>query len=148
MAKTKEELIYDIENELVDPTTNKITGERVKARLLDMVDAMGTGGGGGQMEYWSFPNGLTDDLDAEMVSALATLAKYTSYGQPSITPPSLASVMNVEYTSFVGMAFNKDLKIVYYGDDVVTVGFLLTVGEVDLAAMGGVQITEEEFYTI
>ena len=147
MAKSKEEIISMIENDLVDPSTNKITGERVKARLLDMVDAMGQGGGG-QMEYWSFPNGLPDDYNTEMVAALATLAKYTAYGQTSITPPSLALMMNVKYTSFERMAFNKDLKIVCYGDDVVTVGFLLTEVGIDLVAMGGVQITEEEFYTI
>lgn len=138
MAKSKEELIYDIENELVDPTTNKITGERVKARLLDMVDAMGTGGGA--MEYWSFPSGVPAEI-AE-VAMFSTLAKF-NLGSTMIQPTAAAFAFGVTELSAIAL----DPTLVVSGDN----GFA-TLGEylagIDLAAAGGISITEEQFYTI
>lgn len=141
MAKSKEELIYDIENNLVDSNTGKITGERVKARLLDMVDAMGEGGGGAsQMEYWSFPNGMPAEI-AE-VAMFSTLAKF-NLGSSQILPTAVAIAFGVMEFSAIAL----DLTLVVSGDT----GFA-TLGEflagLDLAAAGGISITREQFYTI
>lgn len=145
MAKSKEELIYDIENNLVDSDTGKITGERVKARLLDMVETMaesaGSGGGGAsQLEYWSFPNGMPAEI--AKVAMLSTLAKF-NLGRTQILPTAVAIAFGVMEFSAIAL----DLTLVVSGDT----GFA-TLGEqlagLDLAAAGGISITKEQFYTI
>ena len=121
----------------------------IKDVVKDLYGDVPSGGGGtSRMEYWSFPNGLANDYTTEAIARFATLARYTAYNQTLITPPSYASTMDVEYNSFVGMAFNIDLKIVFFTGEVVTLGEMITELGSNLAAMGGVQITEEEFYTI
>lgn len=137
MAKSKEELIYDIENELVDPTTNKITGERVKARLLDMVDAMGSGGGA--MEYWK--NG-----EATISSAFAIycpIIKMSAFGATQIMPG--AFVNSDSSASMLAVAFDRTYKFVAEGA-ILTMDDLLT--ELGWNDSDYIQITEEEFYTI
>lgn len=148
MAKSKEELIYDIENELVDPTTNKITGERVKARLLDMVDAMGTGGGGA-MEYWSFPNGMTELAYEAELASFCSAFKAVGDGNTVIYPSALFSaIVPSDPSVCVGLAFDRNLKIAIPGTGMVTIGECLDGMGLDVALFGGVLITEEEFYTI
>ena len=104
-------------------------------------------GGGSQMEYWSFPNGLPDDSSTKMVAALATLVKCTAFENTVILPTGLTALFGVEYKSFVGMAFNKDLKT-YSNDCFVILGDIMSEIGAALTTMGGVQITEEEFYTV
>lgn len=141
MAKSKEELIYDIENELVDPTTNKITGERVKARLLDMVDAMGTGGGGA-MEYWSVPEGVSEYM--EIVATLVPWVK-VKVSDYTFIASSLAASSNETLAFAVDPAANlvvgPELSGTFYE-------ILPQIGLSNPADVGCVQITKEEFYSV
>lgn len=144
MAKSKEELIYDIENELVDPTTNKITGERVKARLLDMVDAMGTGSGA--MEYWSVP--------AEVAEAMEDLALYSPWVKLTFSDATIivsgGTIVSFSDVVLLAIAIDWSAKIAIPGSDgIKTVRELFDLMEVPpFADAGLIQITEEEFYTI
>lgn len=143
MAKSKEELIYDIENELVDPTTNKITGERIKARLLDMVNAMGTGSGA--MEYWSVPSqdvitGLGGNADVIM---FAPLGKTILQGTTMAVPMDMA----LEMGDILAFAWDNNLRAIL-NNNIMTLGELLTAYGVNFEDAGFVKITEEEFYTI
>lgn len=143
MAKSKEEIIYDIENNLVDPTTNKITGERVKARLLDMVDAMGTGGG--QWEYW----GIVPETNMNAVSMLlplSTLFRGEVDGEVMVLPSGLRTQLGISVPEAV--AVESSVEIVFPAADFKTVGELLHAMLVDFDAAGLVPITKEEFYTI
>ena len=144
MAKSKEELIYDIENELVDPTTNKITGERVKARLLDMVDAMGTGGG--QMEYWSVPAEV-----AEEVVEFALYSPWAKFAYNGATIIVSGGVIAAFYDAvLLAFAIDWSAKIAIPGvDGINTVRELFDLIEIPpLADTGLIQITEEEFYSV
>ena len=157
MAKSKEELIYDIENELVDPTTNKITGERVKARLLDMVDAMGTGGGGGgsTMEYWTI-----GQLDMDAFSQLAMYLPWAKFSYLSstfiVSAATIAAFAGDDASSITLMAFAVDMNarvcVPYFtsGKVVSTREALSMLGlpEGGFTEMGCTPLTEEEFYTI
>ena len=154
MAKSKEELIYDIENELVDPTTNKVTGERVKARLLDMVATMaesaGSGGGGGAaMEYWGVPAGYESDVMADAMGelcALCVLGKFNLDGATMIVSAGLAMQFPEAVLAFT---FDPNIKLVYPGMGVATAKEILAqIGVADLSAVGLTPITEEVFYTI
>ena len=141
MAKSKEELISMIENDLVDPTTNKITGERVKARLLDMVDAMGTGGGGGAMEYWSV---LTSDQEMAYIMAMyCPVSKWTTGSSKIIGPAAIATQSQV--SAILAIGFDRRARF-YLMDQWLTFTDLLE--EVSMEDIGATQITEEEFYTI
>lgn len=149
MAKSKEELIYDIENELVDPTTNKITGERVKARLLDMVETMaesaGSGGGSSVMEYWGTPAGYEWDVLGELC-ALCVLGKFNLDGQTLIVSAGFASVLSADAS--VAFAFDPNINMVYPGMGLATAKEILAqLGVADLSEVGLTPITEEEFYT-
>ena len=141
MAKSKEELIYDIENNLVDPDTNKITGVRVKERLLDMVDAMGTGGGGGgasQMQYYT----SEDPLVLKSIAVLMPLIKCTAYGEVMIGPGGVLVNMADNISA---VAFDGNVRMYIEGEFYTYYEFLLQSGWDDSYF---VQITEEEFYTI
>ena len=147
MAKSKEELIYDIENELVDPTTNKITGERVKARLLDMVETMAesAGGGGSQLEYWSVPSydvitGLGENANVIM---FATLGKIILQGTTMAVPMSMA----LEMGDILAFAWDNNLRAIL-NNNIMTLGELLTAYGVNFEDAGFVKITEDVFYTI
>lgn len=147
MAKSKEELISMIENDLVDPSTNKITGERVKNALTEMVDAMGTGGGG-NMEYWSVP--------AESVEGALELVMFSTWGK--LTYSGATVIVSAGATpSFIGsgavllaIAIDWSAKVAFPGvDGIKTVREVFDLMEVPpLADIGLIQITEEEFYTI
>ena len=143
MAKSKEELISMIENDLVDPTTNKITGERVKNALTEMVDAMGQGGGASQMEYWSVPVELLDDANEVMI--YSTSIKGLISAATNIIPPLAGLIYG---SSFIPTAFAIDwnMRLCLDSTSLQTVGELFE--DIDLSALGLVKITEEEFYTI
>ena len=137
MAKSKEELIYDIENELVDPTTNKITGERVKARLLDMVDAMGTGSGA--MEYWKAGDATISVLIALYCPIIKTIIDEVTQVVPGAILYSNTSA------PILAVAFDRTYRFVENGE-MITMDDLLT--EIEWDDSNFIQITEEEFYTI
>lgn len=141
----KNDNLSDFMTDIADAIrAKKGTSEPINAQDFSTeIASIQTGGGGSSMEYWSFPNGLEDDS----VAMFATLAKYTALGATLISPPAIAPMFNVEYKSFVGIAFNIDLKIIY-GGFVGTLGDFIAETGLDLAAKGGVQITEEEFYSI
>ena len=143
MAKSKEELIYDIENELVDPTTNKITGERVKARLLDMVDAMGTGGGGA-MEYWGIMPGETDMEAVSTLLACSTLIRGKVDGEVMVLPSGLRTMMGISMPE--ALAVDRSAEVIVPQQDFKTVGDMLNALIPDLNALGFVPITKEVFY--
>lgn len=137
MAKSKEELISMIENDLVDPSTNKITGERVKNALTEMVDAMGTGGGA--MEYWK--NGV-----ATIPSALAIncpIIKMNTLGATQVCPGGL--VYGASNVSMLAVAFDRTYRFFADGE-IMTMGDVLSLYDWDDSLF--IQITEEEFYTI
>lgn len=148
MAKSKEELIYDIENELVDPTTNKITGERVKTRLLDMVETMAesAGSGGGQLEYWAIP---PDALEAaNEIVMFAPIIKGTYINGTVIFPAYYASVVGSDFVPSA-LAIDFNARILLPGaTNIVTIGEAFDAYSLDLADIGLVQINEETFYTI
>lgn len=137
MAKSKEELIYDIENNLVDPTTNKITGERVKARLLDMVDAMGSGSGA--MEYWK----AGDATISYSVALFCPIVKAITAEVTNIVP----GAMLPGDTDFpiLAIAFDRTYRYVSGGEPMTFDDLLTILGWDD---SNYIQITEEEFYTI
>lgn len=142
MAKSKEELIYDIENELVDPTTNKITGERVKAVLTDIVDAMGTGSGG-TMEYWTSPEthniSLTTALSCPLIKGIVD-------GTMMIGPSTMImTASNPSDTEVKAIAFDRSTMFFMEGEYATLGDFLSILGWDD---SNFIQITEEEFYTI
>lgn len=143
MAKSKEELIYDIENNLVDSNTGKITGERVKARLLDMVDAMGQGGGGSsQMTYWRI-NDLPSDM--AFVVYMSSLSAFDMTGQVVIVPSTYLFLYN---GNPIAIAIDMNLRILLNGE-IGTVADVLALEFGDLSQNAAfTQITEEEFYTI
>lgn len=142
MAKSKEELIYDIENELVDPTTNKITGERVKARLLDMVDAMGTGSG--NMEYWSVPEEASTEV--AILAMLTPWVKCQMGDSIYIAGGAVASMSSS--MTLVAFAVDPAANLVLGEMSGTFYEFLPQMGISSLADIGCVQITKEEFYTI
>lgn len=146
MAKSKEELISMIENDLVDPSTNKITGERVKNALTEMVDAMGTGSGASQMEYWSFPIGMTGE--SQEVAMFSSLFKAVNDGNTGIWPATLLTILAPDPELCVGLAFDRNLKVSIPGEGTTTIGEYMDGMGIDVASFGGVLVTEEEFYTI
>lgn len=140
MAKTKEELVSMIENDLVDPSTNKITGERVKNALTEMVDAMGTGGGG-NLEYWSV---LTSDQEiASTMAAYCPVSKWTTGSSKIIAPAALATLSQASVVLAIG--FDRSARF-YMTGQWFTFTELLEV--MSMEDIGATQITEEEFYTI
>lgn len=139
MAKSKEELIYDIENELVDPTTNKITGERVKARLLDMVDAMGSGG---NMEYWSVPEEASTEV--AILTMLTSWVKIQMGDSIYIGGSALVSLSSS--VTLVAFAVDPAANLVLAEMSGTFYEFLPQMGISSLADAGCVQITKEEFY--
>lgn len=137
-----------IENDLVDPSTNKITGERVKNALTEMVDAMGTGGGGGQMEYWAFPNGLTESAYESELPMFCSAFKAVGDGNTVIWPAALLTTFISDPKMCVGLAFDRNLKITIPGVGMGTIGEYMDAAGFDVASFGGVLVTEEEFHTI
>lgn len=148
MAKTKEELVTMIETELVDPTSNKITGERVKDVLTDIVDAMGTSGGG-TMEYWSVPapGDLTAALMHELI-VLFYLCKIQSGGKVTIFGASYQLMVWDSGTIATAIAWDPNAKMSMNGEFKTTSAVLEIFGATSLADLGFTQITEEEFYTV
>lgn len=155
MAKTKEELVSMIENDLVDPSTNKITGERVKNALTEMVDAMGTGGGGGAMEYWT-----TGQLDMDTFAILMMFLPWAKFSYMDTTfivsAATIAAMAGDAPSSVTLMAFAVDMNakvcVPYLtsGQVVSTREALSMIGvpEGGFTEKGCTPLTEEEFYTI
>ena len=145
MAKSKEELISMIENDLVDPSTNKITGERVKNAMKDIVDAMGEGGG---MEYWSLEGVSEEDLGVFgefLYFAPVLKAVSSTTGITLITAPYFTfSDASYAPTAF---AWNGNLKTNLSGS-LISLSEVLAMSSIAFADFGAVQIPEEEFYTI
>lgn len=140
MAKTKEELVTMIETELVDPTSNKITGESVKAVLTNIVDAIGTGSA---LEYWAVPEtGAGDEL--EYVVMAATYVR--GYADGLIIGGVIAGLVVAFGGTLLAFAYDPTLTITMEGTSITTTEYLAEVG-VDLTALGYTQITKEEFFS-
>ena len=138
MAKSKEELIYDIENELVDPTTNKITGERVKARLLDMVETMSESGRS-KLTYRDVSSASLSEI--QLWAMYCPLIKFTDTSGINILPGLAAS-----YSENL-LAIAYDINTRFYGQgETLTMEDLFS--ELDIDPTLYPEITEEEFYTI
>lgn len=149
MAKTKGELISMIENELVDSTSQKITGASVKNVMLEMVETMaesaGSGGGSSTMEYWGVPAGYESDEMAELCG-LCVLGKFNLDGATMIVSAGLAMQFPENVLAF---AFDPHIKLVYPEVGTATAKEILArMGVTDLSEVGLTPITEEEFYTI
>lgn len=149
MAKTKEELVSMIETELVDPTSNKITGDRMKAALTDIVEAMGEGGGGagggGTMEYWRVPEGLSNSPEEYYVMAvLAMLVRVeTTLGEMQIGSGMMAIMGVSDYIT--AFAFDPAARITVKGE-LMSIQDMLDMLELSLADIGFTRMTEDEFY--
>lgn len=145
MAKTKEELISMIENDLVDPSTNKITGERVKNALTEMVDAMGSGSGA--MEYWRLPEGFkTQGGFSTYVIMLSALARIEDPDEGvQVIPLALASS---DITLISAVAIDRTTKILGDGQTTTIGEMLVMMGVGDFDATGLTPMTEEEFYSV
>lgn len=152
MAKTKAELVSMIENELVDSTSNKITGDRVKDVLKDIVDAMGEGGGGtgggGAMEYWRVPEGLSSTSEEYYIMAMFAMlvrADLTTLGEAQICSGMLAITGVSDYIT--AFAFDPTAKVTMQGVLMSIRDLLAELGG-DLSEAGFTKITEDEFYAI
>lgn len=143
MAKSKEELISMIENDLVDPSTNKITGERVKNALTEMVDAMGTGGGG-NMEYWAVPEDMIGSDKVKSFLQYAYLAKGDMSGDTYVLPVAMFGSLSMDMTAF---ALDLSTEISISGE-AGTLGEFLEIDSSSFQEEGFIQITKEEFYGI
>lgn len=141
MAKSKEELISMIENDLVDPSTNKITGERVKNALTEMVDAMGTGGG--NMEYWAVPEDKIGSDIVEELTAYSYLAKGNLYGNITVIPVAMMTMLSFDITA---LAIDLSTEIMV-GGAASTLGEFFEIDSSSFQEEGFIQITKEEFYT-
>lgn len=146
MAKSKEKLISMIENDLVDPSTNKITGERVKNALTEMVDAMGTGGGG-NMEYWRLPEGFAAQGGvATYVIMLSALVRVEDPDTGIQIVPPVLTASNTDLVSAV--AIDRTTKLLGEGL-IITLGeMLVDMGVGDFDVIGLTPMTEEEFYSV
>ena len=149
MGKSKAELIYDIENELVDPETNKITGERVKARLLDMVETMAeSAGSGGNMEYWRISDKEAFLEVADVIVMITMLIRAENNGTIAVCP---TFVITDFIDLLTAIAFDRSVKLII-GGTVVTIeeviAMLTEQQGVTLESAGLVPMTEEEFYAM
>ena len=142
MAKSKEELISMIENDLVDPSTNKITGERVKNALTEMVDAMGTGGG--NMEYWAVPEDMIGSDIAQEYLNYCYLAKGDLMGKKVVLPAAMFFSLALDATAF---ALDLSTEIME-GGNVDTIGEGFEFDAASFQEAGFIKITKEEFYGI
>lgn len=140
MAKSKEELISMIENDLVDPSTNKITGERVKNALTEMVDAMGTGGGGGAMEYWNIEGSA---ISGEVMLFIPLLVKGNMGEEVAILPASAFQYL----TNITAIAVDQTAELYVEGTR-STIKDLLENWGTSMEAMGATKIDKDSFYTI
>lgn len=137
MAKSREELISMIENDLVDPSTNKITGERVKNALTEMVDAMGTGGG--NMVYYEIVDTSSESLIS--IALISSLART----QGLIVPTAMLELIGQTANAY---AIDLGLKIISNGQ-IATVEETLLMNFPDLSQIPGMkQISEQEFYQL
>lgn len=140
MAKSKEELIYDIENELVDPTTNKITGERVKARLLDMVETMSESGRS-KLTYRDVSSASLSEI--QLWAIYSPLVKFTDTSGIHILPGLAVSVGSD--SDILAIAYDINTRF-YEQGTILTMGDLFTEIAIDPTLYP--EITEEEFYTV
>lgn len=146
MAKSKKELISMIENDLVDPSTNKITGERVKNAMKDIVDAMGTGGGGA-MEYWRLPEGFTTQgFPEKYVIMLSALLRVEDPDDGIQVVPYVLAANNIALVSAV--AIDRTTKILGGGQITTLEEALVETGVDNFDAMGLTPMTEKEFYSV
>lgn len=149
MAKSKADLIYDIENGLVDPTTNKVTGERVKARLLDMVETMAESAGkGGNMEYWRITDKEAFNEAGEFLAVAILLIRAEVNGNAVVYSSGFFSVF---FDSLTAIAFDRSAKLLFEGTEATTEEVIAMMesqtGET-LESLGLEPMFEEEFYTI
>ena len=149
MAKSKDELIYDIENELVDPTTNKITGERVKERLLDMVETMTESAGkGGNMEYWRISDKEAFLEVADVIAMITMLIRAENNGTITVYP----TFVIIDFIDLLtAIAFDRSVKLILDGTVVTIEEVIARLTEqqgVTLESAGLVPMTEEEFYAM
>lgn len=141
MAKSKDELIYDIENELVDPTTNKITGERVKNAMKDIVDAMGTGGAA--LEYYAIPEGVTEGV--YNVAQMSSSMKCVLPNGMIYIMPTASMIINFDSITILAVGLDANMKLYSDGNEMSMGDLLETMGN---PTTNFTLISEKEFYTI
>lgn len=141
MAKSKEDLKDIIENGLVDPTSQKITGERVKNAMKDIVDAMGTGGAA--LEYYAIPEGVIEGL-YDIVQMSSSMKCVLPNGMTYIMPTA-SMVSNFDTITILAVGLDANMKLYANGNT-------MSMGEM-LEMMGNpttnfTPISEEVYYTI
>lgn len=140
----KEDIINKINNELVDETTNKITGESIKNVLLAIVGKMGAGNG--QMEYWDLTSvDATSMKNLGEFFALMQLTKAVDdSGVISILPGFYAALGS---NTILAVGFDRNIRYVNDGEE-MQLGPLMDEVGIDLEQLGAISIDEETFYTI
>lgn len=141
MAKTREELVSMIENELVDPTSNRITGERVKNAMKDIVDAMGTGGAA--LEYYAIPEGVTEGL-YNIVQVSSSMKCVLPNGMTYIMPTA-SMIINFDSITILAVGLDANMKL-YSAGNAISLGDLLEI--MGNPTTNFTLISEKEFYTI
>lgn len=148
MAKSKADLIYGIDNELVDPTTNKITGERIKARLLDMVETMAESAGkGGNMEYWRITDKEAFNEAGEILLAIVLLIRAELNENVAVYSSSMVGSF---FDHLTAIAFDRSVKLLAEGTVLTAEEFIAMMesqGGVTLRSLSLEPMTEKEFYT-
>lgn len=140
----KEDIINKINNELVDETTNKITGESIKNVLLAIVDGMGAGSG--QMEYWDLtPVDSTTMEELVEFFALMQLVKATiTDGEIGILPAAISAIANYPV---LAVGFDRNIRYVTGGEE-FQLGQFMEENGILLEDFGAIPIDEETFYKI
>lgn len=141
MAKSKEELVAMIETELVDPTSNKITGDRVKNAMKDIVDAMGTGGAA--LEYYAIPEGVTEGL-YNIVQVSSSMKCVMPNGMTYIMPTA-SMIINFDSLTILAVGIDVNMKL-YSAGNTISMGELLEMMGNPTANF--TLISEDNYYTI
>lgn len=149
MAKTKEELISMIENDLVDSTSQKITGASVKNVMLEMVETIAESAGkGGNMEYWGVTDFSSLGNAMDYVGLIMLLARAERDGQIYVVSSAMAGAFSDYLTAF---AIDKSIKVIFNntsmtGEEVISM--MEQEEGVSWDSLGLTPMTEEEFYAM
>ena len=120
----------------------------IKDVVKDLYGDVPSGGGGtSQMEYWSFPNGLTKEAYESELVQFCSVFKAVGDGNTVVWPAALLTILGTDYEMCVGLAFDRNLKITVPGEGMVTIGEYMDAVGFDVTSFGGILVTEEEFYT-
>ena len=142
MAVKKNDVINMINNDLVDSTTNTITGESLAFVLENMVELIGEGSGNKDpFEYWSLEN-ITGDATEVIIYAVS--AKIVDENSVVSIGPGIIGLLGGGTP--IAMCISPDVRFIMEGMD-MTFGELLE-GMGGLESLGAKEITKEAYYSL